>query len=346
MDKKRVLIVDDSAYVRQVLKEILSRHSDIEVVAVAVNGVDAIDKTLRYNPDIITLDLEMPVMDGFAFLRWLMMERPTPVIVVSSQSADDVVFKALGLGAIDFVLKPTRRASSRLKEVEGDLIEKIRQIDRDSLVRLKRNLVMEEVEPPQTEVPAGLIDSVIAIGASTGGPQAVEYILRNIGLVPIPILVAIHMPGGYTRLYADRVNSMSPVKVKEAEQGEPLRPYTAYICPGGYHLEITDRAGEYRISLKRPRSDDRYVPSIDRLLFSVAEHFKNRAIGVILTGMGSDGKRGIMKIFSEGGYTIAESEDSAVVYGMPKEARETGSVRAVLSLKRIPDELTKIIRST
>lgn len=341
--KKRTLIVDDSAYSRQTIKEILSKESDIEVIGVAVNGVDAIDKTLRYKPDIIILDIEMPVMDGFAFLRWLMMERPTPVIIVSSLTDNKTLFKALNMGAIDFVVKPTKRASSKLRKIEDELIMKIRNITPQSLQKLKDNIYMSS-EPPLSIKSIDLVkSSVVAIGASTGGPQAIEYILKNVGRIPVPILITQHMPAGYTKTFAERLYSVASLKVKEAEEGEIVRPYTAYICPGGYHMEVVNKGGSFKIMLNRPSKDDRYIPSINRLMSSVAKHFKNRSIGVILTGMGVDGREGIMKIFSQGGYTIAESDETAVVFGMPKEAINTGTVKKVLPLNKIPEELIKIL---
>jgi two-component system chemotaxis response regulator CheB len=344
--KKRTLVVDDSAYSRQTIKDMLSKEPDIEVVGVAVNGVDAIDKTLRYKPDIIVLDIEMPVMDGFAFLRWLMMERPTPVIIVSSITDNKTLFKALNMGAIDFVSKPTKRASTKLRKIEDELIMKIRNIDSKSLQKLKDTIYLSDEAGVDYRGIKQISPSVIAIGASTGGPQAIEYILRNIGKIPVSILISQHMPAGYTKTFAERLNSVAPLKVKEAEDNEIIRPYTTYICPGGHHMEVINRGGSFRIALIKPSKNDKYVPSVDRLMSSVAKHFKNRSIGVILTGMGVDGREGIMKIFSQGGYTIAESDETAVVFGMPKEAINAGTIKKVLPLQKIPEELLKVLQGS
>lgn len=339
--KKRVLIVDDSAFVRQTLKEVLSGQQDIEVVAVAVNGVDAIEKVLKYSPDVILLDLEMPLMDGFSFMRWLMMERPTPVIVVSSHSNRETVFRALQSGAIDFVAKPTRKASATLQRIKDELLLKLSGIDKKALNKLQVENKLESPPPLKQLRPDGRY-SIVAIGASTGGPQAIEIILKGLPPLGLPILVSQHMPKGFTKAFAERLDRLLPWKVKEAEQDEPIRPNTVFICPGGFHMTVKKSNKNITIDLKKASGDDRYVPSVDLLMGSVGEVFKNRAIGVILTGMGNDGRKGMEVLFKAGGYTIAESEETAIVYGMPKAVVHAGLAKS-LPLFRISSELITLI---
>ncbi|VAX33453.1 Chemotaxis response regulator protein-glutamate methylesterase CheB [hydrothermal vent metagenome] len=348
MPKKiKVLVVDDSAFSRQTIKNMLLKAPAVDVVGIAVDGIDAIEKTLRYRPDLITLDLEMPEMDGFSFLRWLMRERPAPVIMVSSYSDSKTVFKALELGAVDFIAKPTRRASFELQNIENDLLKKVRNIDASSLSKLSRNLQSLPAKRPFKKVPAfsGKIpDRIVAIGASTGGPQALQLILTGMpGNFPAPIVISQHMPGGFTASFAERLDRLSAIRVKEAENDEPLEPGKALICPGGYHLML--KAGSERIytRLKNAEGNDKYVPSINLMMQSVAEIFKDMTLGVVLTGMGNDGTMGMVEIFRRGGYTITESEETAVVFGMPHEVIKAGAAGKVLPLRDVPSELIKIV---
>jgi len=347
--KTGVLIVDDSAFNRQTIKKMLEKDPNIETVAVATDGVDAIAKTMKYRPDIITLDVEMPEMDGFAFLRWLMKERPTPVIVVSSYSDTRTVFRALELGAVDFVAKPTRRASMELRNIEDDLLRKVRSIKKYSLNKLRSNLELIAGRKGKTEVmpvKRRTVD-VIAIGSSTGGPAALQLILTSLPpRFPTAVLISQHMPRGFTRSLAERLNRMAAITIKEAGDGEKIEPATAYICPGGSHLLVRKHRGSYYTEIRRAEDGDRYVPSIDLMMKSVADSFGKKAIGVILTGMGDDGRSGMLEIKRRGGYTIAESQDTAVIYGMPREAVRAGAAVSVKPLDQIPDELARIIKGT
>ncbi|RME67144.1 MAG: chemotaxis response regulator protein-glutamate methylesterase [Nitrospirae bacterium] len=327
--KKKVLIVDDSAFVRQTLKNLLTSHEDIEVVGTAVNGVDAIEKVLRFNPDVILLDLEMPLMDGFSFMRWLMMERPTPVIIVSSYSDRDTVFRALQAGAVDFIGKPTRKASAVIENIEKELLFKLKAIDSRVVEKLK-----DREETPTTATSESFIKptgryQVLAIGASTGGPQAIETILKGLPLLGIPVLITQHMPQPFTGAFAERLNRILLWDVREAKHGDHLRANTVYICPGGRHMAVENKGENTVIKLLKPSPEDKYVPSVDILMRSVGEVFKNRAIGVILTGMGKDGLKGMEVIKKAGGFTVAESEETAIVYGMPKAVIKAGLAEAV-----------------
>lgn len=348
MDRIRVLVVDDSAFSRQTIKRMLESEDSIEVVGIATDGIDAIAKTLKLKPDLITLDLEMPEMDGFAFLRYLMKERPTPVIVVSSYSDSKTVFKALETGAVDFIAKPTPRASHELNNIKNDLIQKVLSVKQMNLERLRRTLTMLHEKGTHTKVPASQeikqrID-IIGIASSTGGPQALQLILTKMpeGFQP-PILITQHMPRGFTASLAERLNKLSKIRVTEAEAGEVVQPSTAYICPGGRHMVLKRRSGNTIVELLEPTKEDRYIPSGDKLFYSMAEYFGERSMGIVMTGMGNDGKKGLLEIKLKGGYTIAESEETAVVFGMPQEAIKAGAVKKVLPLYEIPHEIIKII---
>ena len=346
--KTAVLIVDDSAYTRQTVKKIIETDPSLEVVGIAADGVDAMAKTLRLKPDIITLDLEMPGMDGFSFLRWLMHERPTPVIMVSSHADSKTVFRALEAGAADFIAKPTRRASVELQSIEKDLIRKIKGIKNIRLDILSRNLALIERQgaPAQPKEPGVARPGVemVAIGSSTGGPAALQIILTRLPSdFAAAVMVSQHMPRGFTAPLAERLDRMSPLRIKEAEDGEIIEKGTVFICPGGSHAGIRKRGDRKLISLRESRMSDRYVPSVDHMMSSVAELYRSSSMGVILTGMGNDGKEGMLEIKRHGGYTIAESEETAVVFGMPGEAIRNGSVATVLPLQEISAEMARIV---
>jgi two-component system chemotaxis response regulator CheB len=339
--KIRVLIVDDSAFSRQSIKGMLESDDAIEVVGIASNGLEAMAKVVKLKPDIITLDFEMPEMDGFSFLRWVMKERPLPVIMISSFADSKTVFKALELGAADFVAKPTQRASSELLRIRDDLLEKVRGARDLRLDRLTAPVssAADALECPDAADGAGQL-GVVAVGASTGGPAALQSILTRLPEgFPAAMLISQHMPRGFTEQFAERLNRLSRIRVREAADGMPIERGTALICPGGRHLTVVADDRGWTVALRRPSPEDKYTPSVDVMLSSVAEQFGPSALAVILTGMGSDGKSGIVEIKGRGGYTIAESEETAVVFGMPQEAIKTGSVDAVLSLDLIPREI-------
>src|SRR5437762_2019630 len=238
----RALVIDDSAYNRVTISRMLESHPDIKVIATAVNGEDAIKQAMRHRPDVITLDLEMPVMDGFAFLRWLMHNLPTAVIAVSSRSSDRSVFKALELGALDFIGKPGGRVSPRLEEIEKDLVAKVMQVAELRMENLRRRISEEEAEeaappePPAEQVAGGV--ELVAIGCSTGGPPALQHLFQNLPLLPVPVVVAQHMPPTFTRLFAERVNKLTQYDVGEAEDGVLLERGCVYIAPGGMQTEV------------------------------------------------------------------------------------------------------------
>ncbi len=347
--KTKVLIVDDSAYTRQTMKKMLEEVSSLEVVGIASDGIDAMAKTLRLRPDIITLDFEMPEMDGFSFLRWLMKERPTPVIMVSSHDDSKTVFKALELGAVDFIAKPTRRASVELQTIERDLIRKIKGIKDIRLDMLSRNLELLESEEivaiPEVPGKQRAID-VVAIGSSTGGPAALQIILTRLPSdFQAAILISQHMPKGFTGPLAERLDKLSPIKIKEAEEGDQISKGTVYLCPGGVHLGISRKKQKLFIALKEGRLTDKYTPSVDYMMTAAADHYGANSMGVILTGMGNDGRNGMLEIKTKGGYTIAEAESSAVVFGMPGEAIKNGAVETVLPISEISSAIIRVVNN-
>jgi two-component system chemotaxis response regulator CheB len=343
----KVLIIDDSAYTRQVIKKILEKDRSLQVIGVASDGIDAMAKTLRFQPDIVTLDLEMPEMDGFSFLRWLMKERPTPVIMVSSYGDSKTVFKALELGAVDFIAKPTKRASVELQTIEKDLIRKIKGIKDIRLDILSKNLELLEKEDDfiaRKEEKGKIEVEVVAIGSSTGGPAALQILLTRLPSdFPACVLVSQHMPRGFTGPLSERLNRLSEVYIKEAEEGDSVKPGTVLICPGGYHMSVKRSERRVSITLDEGRLTDKYIPSVDTMMTSVASNYGSNSMGVILTGMGNDGKEGMVEIKRKGGYTIAESKESAVVFGMPAEAIKAKAADTILPLVEIPAEIMRVI---
>ncbi|MEW6052231.1 MAG: chemotaxis response regulator protein-glutamate methylesterase [Nitrospirota bacterium] len=349
MSKIRVLVIDDSAYSRQMIKRMLETDSHIEIAGIATDGIDAMAKTVRLSPDIITLDLEMPEMDGFSFLRWLMKHRPTPVIIISSYSDSKTVFRALEFGAADFIAKPSRIAASEAQKLERDLLRKVKGLKEFRLDKLSRNLeILEEEHSRRTSFSTSdnTIEAV-AIGASTGGPAALKIILTKLDAdFPAGIVISQHMPKGFTASFAERLNMISKVPVKEARDGDELERGKALICPGGYHISFSKKRERITASIREPKLADKYIPSVDIMMTSVADIFGSQTMGVVLTGMGSDGKNGMLEIKKRGGYTIAEAEDTAVVFGMPAEVIKAGAAEKVLPISQIPGEMMKVIRKT
>jgi len=334
----RVLVVDDSTLNRRALTSLLEENAGVEVVGNASDGDEALRMVASLSPDLITLDLEMPRMDGFTFLRLLMASRPTPVIVVSSHSAKDNVFRALELGAIDFIAKPEQVLTGKIEDVRGqmaNMVAMIRQLAPAGASRARRPPTAEaEVDKAMTPRPATAWPSpVVVIAASTGGPTALLELFSQLpGKSDAAIVVAQHMPDRFTKAFAERLNRISAFEVSEAVTREVLAPGKALVCPGGRVIELSRGPRGFIASVSEPASDDRYAPSADRLFQSAARAVGNQLVGVVLTGMGDDGAAGVVEIEKKGGYVLAESEESAVVYGMPRAAEQTGAVEAVLPL--------------
>jgi two-component system, chemotaxis family, protein-glutamate methylesterase/glutaminase len=341
----RALVIDDSAYNRVTITRMLESDSRIKVVATAVNGEDGIKQAMKHRPDVITLDLEMPIMDGFAFLRWLMANLATAVIVVSSRASDRSVFKALELGALDFIAKPGGRVSPRLEEIQRDLVTKVLEVTNVRLDNLRRR-AEEVVETPavtaaEPQVCVGGIE-LVAIGCSTGGPPALQQLFQSLPLLPVPFVVAQHMPPTFTRLFADRVNRLTPYNVREAVDGEALAPGSVYVAPGGMQTEVRKNADGMHVRVFPAGLSDLYAPSVDRLFRSSSDAVGAALVAIVLTGMGDDGAEAIRDVKKRGGRTIAESAQTAIIFGMPGEAIKTGCVESILPLPEIPNAIHRL----
>lgn len=330
--KVRVLVVDDSALMRKLIPQMLATDTSIDVVGTAMDGSFCLKKIEELKPNVVTLDLEMPGMNGIDALKEIMRREPVPVIVFSSHSTDGamVTMKALGLGAFDFVTKP-RDASAHMAETSRELIAKIKAA---AECKLKpRMLSASPAKPQKAAAPKGSPTKVVAIGVSTGGPQALEYLLGTLPPdFPGAIVVVQHMPDGFTDMFARRLDELSPLRVKEAQSGDLLQPGRVLICPGSRHIRVKRLPMGDIVVLGDDARVNGHRPSVDVLLHSVAEEFRLQSIGVLMTGMGDDGAEGLGAIKKHGGMTIAQSEDSCVVYGMPKAAIERGYAIRVVGL--------------
>lgn len=349
-DVVRVLVVDDSAYNRRTIIRLLETIPGIEVVGYAGNGEEGLRRFFDLRPDLVTLDLEMPRLDGFAFLRIVMRNRPTPIIVVSARADDDNVFKALEFGAVDFVAKPTDKISPELANIRDDLVAKVLEAARTDMDKVLRRASesakttgeSRKARNPQPRKASPDNLSQVVIGASTGGPPALQAILSAIDSpLPIGIAIAQHMPPLFTKAFADRLNRFCALEVKEAEPGDCMEPGRVLIAPGGKNLSFRRRGDQVRAVITEPAANQLYIPSVDALFTSAGEVFGSDLLGVVLTGMGNDGARGVMAVRDHGGKVLAESEETSVVFGMPKEAIATGRVDRVLPLPQISGEILR-----
>ncbi len=339
-ERIRVLVCDDSAFSRRTLIRMLERSPLVEVVGVARDGEEALRKTLEIEPDLVTLDLEMPTMDGFTYLRLIMNRRPVPVIVISGRGQGDDVFRALEVGAADFIAKPTPRAGPELEGIEQELLRKVHAIRQLRLDKLRGRLGAGPRRVPGPAAgPAGA-PRVVAIGSSTGGPGAlVEMLGSFLEAPPVAVLVAQHMPEGFTRGFAERLARLTPFAAREAADGDVLEPGRVLVAPGGRHLELERAEAVLRVRLGLRTATDRYVPSVDRLFASAAKHAGPELLAMVLTGMGDDGREGVRAVRAAGGRVVAEAEETAVVFGMPQQAIRTGCVDAVLPLGELAGAL-------
>ncbi|MDD2736462.1 MAG: chemotaxis response regulator protein-glutamate methylesterase [Desulfuromonadaceae bacterium] len=350
MKKIRILVVDDSAFSRRTITRMLEGLDAVDVVGYATNGEEGIQKVIALRPDLVTLDLEMPKMDGFTLLRILTTRFSLPVIVISALSDADKVFKALELGALDFVAKPSLSASMDLLTIKEDLQKKVLQVlslAPANNVRSDSGSAAFESSVTRSAAAAGNTAFVIqhafdlvAIGSSTGGPPALQQIFSSFTQqYPFAIVVSQHMPAGFTKAFADRLNRTSRFDIKEAEDGDLVLPGRALIAPGGKNMILETGGGQVTARIVIPSESDRYIPSVDVMLESCATIYRKRVAAVILTGMGNDGSKGVRIIKEHGGYVFAESEETAIVYGMPREAVATGTVDCCVPLDRIASEI-------
>jgi two-component system chemotaxis response regulator CheB len=338
----RVLVIDDSAFSRQAITRMLETSPLVEVVGVARDGEEALRKAFELEPDLITLDLEMPRMDGFTFLRLVMAKRPTPVMVISGRSGEEDVFKALELGAVDFIAKPTARATPELVNIEQELIRKVHAIRELRIEKVRDRLAAHAPAAPHAARPDAAARRVVVIGSSTGGPAALMELLGAFPAAPAcAFLVAQHMPAGFTRGFAERLARLTALEAREAEGGEEPRAGTVLVAPGGSHLELETAGARVLTRIASSDRADKYTPSVDRLFASASKAYGADALAVVLTGMGDDGRDGVQAVKAAGGSVIAESEDTAVIFGMPSQAIRTGVVDAVLPLGEIADEIQR-----
>jgi two-component system chemotaxis response regulator CheB len=346
--KTRVICVDDSATVRDLLSEMIGEQSDLEVVAVAQDPLEARQLIKAHNPDVLTLDIKMPRMDGLEFLGHLMRLRPMPVVMISSrtQPGSEATRRALALGAHDVVAKSAVGLRHGLRAERQSILSKIRQAARAPGLAAGLNLRRGSA-PIQFKAPLGATAAqpysgreLWAIGASTGGTEAIREVLEQLPANSPPVLVVQHMPAGFTRSFAERLNRTSPLAVSEAVDGEPLMQGHAYIAPGDQHLKVERRGSHYIARLDSGPEVNRHRPSVDVLFYSVAQQAGRQARAALLTGMGKDGAAGLLALREAGAFTLAQDEASSIVFGMPREAILIGAAREVAPLDQVPSRLS------
>ncbi len=330
----RVLVVDDSALIRQLLTELLQQEEGIEVVGAARDPYDAREKIKQLDPDVLTLDVEMPRMDGLTFLRNLMRLRPMPVVMVSSLTDEgtEETLEALELGAVDFVNKPRTDVGHGLEAYREEIVAKVRAAARARVHPTSELSGGAAPHPPQRAT-----DKVVAVGASTGGTVAIQRLLETMPPNGPATLITQHMPGGFSAAFAARLDTLCAMGVHEAQEGQRVLPGHAYIAPGGYHLELCRDGSRYVCRLTEGAMVNRHRPSVDVLFDSVIQAAGARAVGVLLTGMGQDGAAGLGRMRQAGAHTIAQDEGSSVVWGMPGAAVKAGAAVEVLALDAITE---------
>ena len=350
MRKIRVIVIDDSAYNRRTITKMLQDIPNVEVIGYASDGEEGLKRVIELQPDLITLDLEMPKMDGFTLLRILMSTRPTPTIVISAKSEDERVFKALELGAMDFIAKPTSTISEELLRIKEDLHAKVLNVFHMNLAGIRRREALplsetgyEVMTGSAASMPEIAVTSrfdLLAIGSSTGGPPALQTIFSSFpARLPFAVAVAQHMPVGFTRAFAERLNRSLPFEVKEAEDGDKVIPGRVLISPGGRNLIFQQIPGSIVARVVPPSTKDKFIPSVDAMFSSLAPLYESKLLAVVLTGMGNDGSKGVKVVKAAGGEVLAEAEESAVVFGMPRDAIATGVVTGIAPIELMGREI-------
>lgn len=336
----RVIVTDDSAFMRKILSEIISSDPELEVVATARDGQDLLDKLPKYKPDVITLDISMPVMDGITALKRIMQENPMPVIMISALSDEENSFNCLELGAVDFIPKTSGIISIDMNRKKDIIIEKIK-----AAVTARVDKTITEQKLDDTTNVALNPNYIVVIGASTGGPKAIESILQSLPSdFPVPIVVVQHIPEEFTLAFANRLNRICSIKVKEAANDEILEKGMAYIAPGDYHLEIEKTKSGPKVKLNKQPKLLGVRPNINVTMKSLAQSYGDKVIGVILTGMGTDGTEGFAEIKRNNGRTIAQDELTCIVAGMPKSAIKNGVVDKIVPLQKIAAEIIYMLK--
>ena len=342
----RVLVIDDSAYVRKVVREILSRSPFLEVVGTARDGREALDLVEQLNPDVITCDLIMPELDGVGFVREQMRRRPVPIIIMSvAKETAEAALTALDAGAIDFVQKPTALASEKIFEVSNELIEKVKAAGNISLNRLPTPAPPRIAATIEPAVAGTHSVDLVVLGISTGGPQALKRLIPQLPSdFPVPVVMVMHMPVGYTEMYAAKLNEISNLEVREAAEGDELKTGRVFLAPAGRHLTLKRNVdGKVVTHLDARPFSTLHRPSVDVLFQSAAEVYRNRVLGVVMTGMGSDGKQGAAWIKSQGGLIFTEAESSCVVYGMPGVVMEAGLSDQSVALEDMAHAIREVV---
>lgn len=336
LSKLRVVVIEDSALMRLVVSDILKSDGEIEVAGMAANGKEGLELVVKTKPDVVITDLMMPEYDGLFAIRNIMRRCPCPIMVLSGagDESSQVVFEAMQAGAVDFLEKPQQRGSGGVRAVDKKLVAMVKTISKAkvnaaSVLTTKQN---SELHSFGTNLPY----DILAIGASTGGPGAIEEVVRKLpGNFPVPVVLAQHMPASFITSFANRINTLTPLKVKVAIEGENIRPGTIYIAPGTANMELQKIGANVKVKFNNRTYTDFNNPSVNCLFESVAKIYKSRTISVILTGMGKDGARGMKELKDAGGYTIAQDKNSCVVYGMPGSAVEMGGVTQSVKLSDI-----------
>ncbi len=349
MQKIKVLVVDDSAVVRQVLTDKLNRSTEIELLGTASDPIFAMEKMKQVWPDVIILDIEMPRMDGITFLKKLMAQRPTAVVICSTltEKGAETTMQALAAGAVSIITKPKVGLKNFLQDVSDDLIEVVKVASRANVKRLlnsapinvPKKLDVSEVLPASNQAMTQTTDRIVAIGTSTGGTQALERVLTALPRVCPGIVIVQHMPESFTAAFAERLNSLCEIEVKEAVAGDRVIPGRAIIAPGGKHMLLKRSGAQYHVDVVNGPPVSRHRPSVNVLFRSVAQSAGKNALGIIMTGMGDDGAQGLKEMLDVGAHTLGQNEASCVVYGMPKEACKLGAVEREIELDAIPREI-------
>lgn len=343
MDRVRVLVVDDSAYVRKVIKEMLSRSPMVEVVGTARDGDQALEMVERLKPDVVTCDLIMPATDGVEFIRKQMALRPVPIVVVSiAAESSERVLSALDAGAVEFVQKPTALATEKILEIAEDLVAKVKAAAGAPVARLRQPAVIASAPMPTS---FNNRYDLLVIGVSTGGPQGLKAVIPRLpATFPAPVAIVLHMPIGYTEAYAKRLDETSALTVVEAREGEEVRPGVVFVAPAGRHLTFRrDSKGVVRTRLDVSPLDTPHRPSVDVLFQSASEVYGDRVLALVMTGMGDDGRQGAAWIKARGGTVLTEAEETCVVYGMPRSIVEAGLSDDSIPLDRLTEAIVERI---